>query len=130
MGAGTSRSAEYFDGWYADMVTSAAKDDIAQRHLGLPAHLLSSSLLTWDGIADVVDALRLSAGQVLLDLACGRGGYGLEVAARTEAELIGSTSRPRRSGRPGSRRNGCVRGRGSRSGTWPEPDWTTTRYTP
>ena len=33
--------------------------------------------------------LRLEAGQVLLDLACGRGGYGLEVARRCGAELVG-----------------------------------------
>lgn len=85
-----SRSrAEYFDGWYADMVESPAKDEILQRHLGLPPHLLSTSLLGWAGIAEVVAALRLSPGDMLLDLACGRGGYGLEIAARTEARLVG-----------------------------------------
>src|ERR1019366_5591975 len=29
-------SAEYFDGWYADMAASPVKDEIMQRHLGLP----------------------------------------------------------------------------------------------
>jgi len=82
-------TAEYFDGWYADMVASPVKDEIVQRHLGLPPHLLSTSLLTWDGIAEVVDALRLSRGGRLLDLVCGRGGYGLEIAARTGAVLVG-----------------------------------------
>lgn len=81
--------AEYFDAWYADMVESPRKDEIAQRHLGLPPHLLSTSLLTWDGIAEVVEALRLSESHTLLDLACGRGGYGLEIAGRTGARLIG-----------------------------------------
>jgi hypothetical protein len=42
--------AEYFDGWYADMTGSPVKDEIQQRHLGLPAQLLSTSLLGWDGI--------------------------------------------------------------------------------
>jgi cyclopropane fatty-acyl-phospholipid synthase-like methyltransferase len=71
------------------MRDGAARDDIHQRHLGLPPRLLSTSLLTWDGIADVVEALRLEPGDRLLDLACGRGGYGLEIAARTGARLIG-----------------------------------------
>jgi SAM-dependent methyltransferase len=82
-------SAEYFDGWYADMVGSPVKDEIMQRHLGLPAHLLSTSLLGWEGIAEVAEAVRLSPGDTLLDLACGRGGYGLEIAARCQARLIG-----------------------------------------
>jgi SAM-dependent methyltransferase len=78
-----------FNSWYADMASSPVKDEIVQRHLGLPPALLSSSLLGWEGIGEVVAALRLSAGSTLLDMACGRGGYGLEVAARTGATLIG-----------------------------------------
>ncbi len=70
------------------MAATSAKDDIEQRHLGLPPHLLSTSLLPWDGIADVTAALQLSPGETLLDLACGRGGYGMEIAARIGAELL------------------------------------------
>jgi SAM-dependent methyltransferase len=81
--------AEYFDHWYADMTVSPVKDEIQQRHLGLPPHLLSTSVLTWEGIAEAVTALRLSDGATLVDLACGRGGYGLEIAGRTGARLIG-----------------------------------------
>jgi len=81
--------AEYFDHWYADMAVSPVKDEIQQRHLGLPPHLLSTSLLGWEGIAEVVTALRLPGGATLVDLACGRGGYGLEIAERTGARLIG-----------------------------------------
>ncbi len=51
--------------------------------------MLSSSLLPWDGIAEVAELLRLRVPATLVDLACGRGGYGLEVAARTGASLIG-----------------------------------------
>ena len=83
------RSSAYFDGWYADMDRSPVKDEIEQRHLGLPPYLLSTSMVTWDAIAEVVEALRLQPGDVVLDLACGRGGYGLEVAARTTARLVG-----------------------------------------
>ena len=81
--------ATYFDGWYGDMVGSPVKDEILQRHLGLPPHLLSTSLLAWEGLAEVVEALRLSPGDTLLDLACGRGGYGMEIALRTGAQLVG-----------------------------------------
>src|SRR5215472_18038508 len=81
--------AEYFDGWYADMIASPVKDEIQQRHLGLPPDLLSTSMLGWEGIAEAVAALRLSPGDTLVDLACGRGGYGLEIAGRTGARLIG-----------------------------------------
>jgi len=81
--------ADYFDGWYANMARSPAVDEITQRHLGLPPHLLSTSLLGWDGIAEVVTALRLPSSGLLVDLACGRGGYGLEIAARAGAELVG-----------------------------------------
>jgi SAM-dependent methyltransferase len=89
MGIEPHLTATYFDGWYADMVGSAARDKIKQRHLGLPPHLLSTSLLTWEGIAEVVEVLGVSPGDSLLDLACGRGGYGLEIATRTGARLVG-----------------------------------------
>jgi SAM-dependent methyltransferase len=79
----------YFDDWYADMRQSRHKDEIEQRHLGLPDHVLSTSLLTWDATAEVAAALDLSPGDLLLDLACGRGGYGLEIAARTGARHLG-----------------------------------------
>jgi SAM-dependent methyltransferase len=79
----------YFDGWYADMGASSGKDEIMQRHLGLPPRLLSTSLLSWSGLDEVVPALRLAAGELLLDLACGRGGYGLEISRRTGCRLVG-----------------------------------------
>jgi SAM-dependent methyltransferase len=88
-GTAPALGAAYFDGWYADMTSSRAVDEIHQRHLGLPPRLLSTSLLGWDGIAEVVTALRLPPAGLLVDLACGRGGYGLEIAARTGAGLVG-----------------------------------------
>jgi len=83
------RSREYFDGWYADMAASPVIDEITRRHLGLPPQLLSTSGLTGEGIAEVTEELRLQPGDVLVDLACGRGGYGFEIAARTGAGLMG-----------------------------------------
>ena len=58
MEAGPGPLAGYFDGWYADMATSPVKDEIQQRHLGLPPRLLSTSPLGWEGIAEAVAALR------------------------------------------------------------------------
>jgi hypothetical protein len=84
-----ARDAGYFDRWYADMTASPARDAIWARALGLPAELRSTSLLPWAGIAEVADALRLPPGGRLVDLACGRGGYGIEVARRAGARLIG-----------------------------------------
>jgi SAM-dependent methyltransferase len=83
------RGAAYFDQWYADMATSPARDAIVARTLGLPPQLQSASTLTWAGIAEVTEALRLPAGGLLVDAACGRGGYGIEVARRTGARLTG-----------------------------------------
>lgn len=81
--------AAHFEQWYADMAGHPVKDEIQQRHLGLPPELLSTSLLTWDGIAEVASLLGLEPGDRLVDLACGRGGYGLEIARRTGASLVG-----------------------------------------
>lgn len=82
-------SAEYFDTWYRDKTVTPEVDEVHRRVLGLPPTVPSGSCLPGDGIAEVADELRLAAGYVLLDLACGRGGYGLEVAARTGARLVG-----------------------------------------
>lgn len=81
--------AAYFDGWYTDLAHSPAQQRIQQDALGLPPRLQSSSLLTWDGLDEVIDLLDVGPGDTLLDVACGRGGYGLEAAARTGAALIG-----------------------------------------
>lgn len=78
-----------FDSWYADRVESPIVDELVRRVLHLPPYLQSTSLLSGDGLDEVVAALDLRDGQVLLDLACGRGGYGLEIAQRSSARLVG-----------------------------------------
>jgi SAM-dependent methyltransferase len=85
----TVPDADYFDQWYSNLGRSPAHEQIAIRALGLPPRLESTSLLSWDGIADLVDAIGVGPGDTLVDLACGRGGYGLEIAHRTGASLIG-----------------------------------------
>jgi SAM-dependent methyltransferase len=78
-----------FDAWHSDVAKSPACGLIVQQALGLPPQVVSNSLLTWAGIAEVAAALRLAPGQVLVDLACGRGGYGREIARRTGTRLVG-----------------------------------------
>jgi hypothetical protein len=85
----TTRDATYFDHWYADMAASPARDAIFARTLGLPPELLSTSLLTWQGIAEVTEELRMPQDGLLLDIACGRGGYGIEVAQCAGTRLVG-----------------------------------------
>ena len=76
-----------FNEWHADVAKSSACDLIFQQALGLPEEVASNSLLNWAGIAEMAAALRLAPGQTLVDLACGRGGYGREMARRTGARL-------------------------------------------
>jgi SAM-dependent methyltransferase len=82
------RSAEYFDGWYATKSATPQVAEIMNRHMGLPPDAQAGSVPAM-AIDEIEAALRLKPGDVLLDLACGRGWYGLEVAARAGARLIG-----------------------------------------
>ena len=79
----------YFSRWYAEMGDVPDKDRLWTRLLGLPPHVLSTSLLTGSGLDEVARILTLGPDDVLLDLACGRAGYGLELIARTGARLVG-----------------------------------------
>ncbi|WP_305790205.1 class I SAM-dependent methyltransferase [Symbioplanes lichenis] len=85
----SSRDAAYFDQWYADMAASPVRDAIVARTLGLPPELRFASVLPWPGVAELTSLLRLPADGLLLDIACGRGGYGIEVASRTDARVVG-----------------------------------------
>lgn len=78
-----SWNAQEFDRWYAQMGSSPSRDQIARRALGLPPEMDASGLLPWAGVTEVVAALDLAPGQVLVDLGCGRGGYSLELARQS-----------------------------------------------
>ena len=84
-----SRDAGFFDRWYAEMDSSAVRDQLARRALGLPPDMDVSGLLPWAGVTEVAAALKLAPGQLLVDLGCGRGGYSLEIARQTGARLLG-----------------------------------------
>jgi SAM-dependent methyltransferase len=84
-----ARDAAYFDQWYADMAASPARDAIVARTLGLPPELQFASALTWEALEELTRELHLPPEGLLLDIACGRGGYGVEVALRAGARLVG-----------------------------------------
>lgn len=82
------RSAGYFDGWYANKKAAPAVGEIMNRHMGLPPGL-QAGVVPAEAIPEIAAGLRLGPADLLADLACGRGAYGLEIAARTGARLIG-----------------------------------------
>jgi ubiquinone/menaquinone biosynthesis C-methylase UbiE len=54
-----------------------------------PTEIQAWGTTTWWTLGRFVSGLRLAPGQVLLDLACGRGGVGLWLARALHAELVG-----------------------------------------
>ena len=82
------RSAAYFDGWYASQAAAPAVAQIMNRHMGFPEDI-RAGVVAAEGIAEIARELRLSPGGTLLDLACGRGAYGLLIARDAGATVIG-----------------------------------------
>ena len=78
-----ARDAEYFDNFYSNIVESPSSDRIVAEALGLPPDLQATGNLPWAAIDDIVAVLVVDVGAVLVDLGCGRGGYGIEVVRRT-----------------------------------------------
>jgi SAM-dependent methyltransferase len=82
------RSAEYFDGWYADRVAMPTVDEIMNRHTGFPPGT-RAGVVPAEAIPELAGELRLGPGGTLLDLACGRGAYGLLIAKQAGSSVIG-----------------------------------------
>lgn len=78
-----------FDGWYEQMADDEVRHRLVAECLGLPWSMRVTGLLSWAGLSEVIGRLDLEPGQVLVDLACGRGGYGRRIAGARGAELIG-----------------------------------------
>jgi ubiquinone/menaquinone biosynthesis C-methylase UbiE len=55
----------------------------------LPAEVEPFSFVTVAALEEIATTLRLAAGELLVDLACGRGGPGMWVARCTGARLVG-----------------------------------------
>jgi len=84
----TPRSAGYFDSWYADQAATPAVAEIMNRHMGFPPDTRAGVVIA-EAIPELAEELRLGPGSTLLDLACGRGAYGLLIARQAGTSLIG-----------------------------------------
>jgi SAM-dependent methyltransferase len=82
------RSAGYFDDWYADQAATPAVAEIMNRHMGFPPDT-RAGVVPAEAIPELAEALRLRSRSTLLDLACGRGAYGLLIAQQAGTSLIG-----------------------------------------
>lgn len=81
-------SAEYFDGWYANQAAMPTVAEIMNRHTGLPPGT-RGGVVPVAAIPELAEELRLGPASTLLDLACGRGAYGLLVARQAGSRVIG-----------------------------------------
>jgi ubiquinone/menaquinone biosynthesis C-methylase UbiE len=86
------QTANRFDRWYAQMADDEVRHRLVSDCLGLPPSWRVTGLLSADGLAEVTAALALEPGQLLIDLGCGRGGYGREIARVAGVDLIGVDS--------------------------------------
>ena len=82
------RSAEYFDGWYANQAVMPTVAEIMNRHTGFPPDT-RAGVVPVEALPELTEELRLTPGGTLLDLACGRGAYGLLAAKQAGTRLIG-----------------------------------------
>lgn len=82
-------TAEAFDEWYAAIDVSTGWDDFVRRALDLPAEVESSGYLTGPGLLEVQERLALRPGETLVELGCGRAGYGLACITASGARLVG-----------------------------------------
>jgi SAM-dependent methyltransferase len=55
------RSAEYFDGWYADRVATPTVDEIMNRHMGFPPDT-RAGVVPAEAIPELAEELRLTPG--------------------------------------------------------------------
>jgi SAM-dependent methyltransferase len=82
-------TAEYFDGWFADIDRSVERQELFSRGLGTPPEIGPSNVLPFSGLKEVAELLRMPAGGVLADIACGRGGPGMWLARDLGCRLLG-----------------------------------------
>jgi len=82
-------SAAVFDEWYESIAASPHWDAFVGDGLGLPDGVKSTGYLSGPGLVEVLQRLGLNDGQTLVELGCGRAGYGLDATRQTGASLIG-----------------------------------------
>jgi SAM-dependent methyltransferase len=82
---------DHADRFHAARATGGLPARLAAEAFGeeYPAQVEPSSSCTWSVLGAMVQGLRLSPDDVLVDLGCGRGGTGLWLARAFSARLIG-----------------------------------------
>jgi len=78
-----------FDQWYQTITASPRWDPFVCRWLDLPPRVQSTGYLSGAGLTEVVERLELSPGETLVEVGCGRAGYGLAAIEAAGARLIG-----------------------------------------
>ena len=82
------RPAAYWDGWYAAQSAAPSVSEIQDRAMGFPPGT-RAGVLAAAAVPELARELRLRPGDVLADVACGRGAYGILIAKATGARLSG-----------------------------------------
>ncbi|MET0695582.1 MAG: methyltransferase domain-containing protein [Propionibacteriaceae bacterium] len=78
-----------FDQWYQVITDSHRWDPFVCRWLDLPPRVQSTGYLSGAGLTEVLERLELSPGDTLVEVGCGRAGYGLAAIEGAGARLIG-----------------------------------------
>lgn len=78
-----------FDRWYGVVARSDRWRTFVAAQLGLPAELCATGFLSGEGLTEIQSLLALQPGDTLVDLGCGRAGYGLALVHDVGAQLIG-----------------------------------------
>lgn len=78
-----------FDEWYAIISASSRWDPFVGHWLGLPETVQSTGYLSGAGLGEVMDRLRLTPQETLVEVGCGRAGYGLAAIEGSGAQLVG-----------------------------------------
>lgn len=85
----TAPDAGMFDDWYAMITASPNWDPFVRRHLDLAPEIESTGYLSGPGLVEVQQRLALAPGETLVELGCGRAGYGLACISDTGSRLVG-----------------------------------------
>ena len=78
-----------FDRWYEVLDRSPRWRRFVNEQLGLPDQMFATGFLSGKGLAEIQSLLSLRQDDTLVELGCGRGGYGLSLIGGVGARLVG-----------------------------------------
>ena len=80
---------EYFDGWFADIARSTARQKVFTEGLGTPPEVGPSNGLPFAGLKEIAAIIDGATRGLLVDVGCGRGGPGMWLARELGCRLVG-----------------------------------------